>query len=75
LGSLNISTRRTADVIESSGATLGSLLDPDTKEIHVYRPGAPVEVLKNPIKMNGEPVLAKFVFDVRRVWTAMEPND
>lgn len=57
----------------ANGARMGWLLDPEAKQVHVYRPGLPVEVLSDPETVSGEPVLAKFALDVRRVWAAMEP--
>ena len=59
----------------ANGARLGWLIDPEAKEIHVYRPETSPEVLKDPRTMNGEVVLPKFSLDVRRVWAAMEPID
>jgi Uma2 family endonuclease len=56
-----------------NGAQLGWLLDAEEKAVHVYRPGKTPEILKNPTTVSGEPVLAKFSLEVRRVWTAMEP--
>src|SRR6266516_3216774 len=47
-----------------NGAQLGWLLDPVNKRVHVYRPGAEVEVLEHPASVNGEPVLRGFVLDV-----------
>ncbi len=44
-----------------NGAQLGWLLDPLEKKVHVYRPGAPVEILDNPSEVAGEPLLPGFV--------------
>jgi Uma2 family endonuclease len=55
-----------------NGAQLGWLLDPVNKRVHVYRPGAPVEVLDNPASLAGEPVLRRFVLDVLQIWAVME---
>ena len=54
-----------------NGARLGWLLDAPRKQVHVYRPGAPPEVLDHPTKLSGEPVLKGFVLDVPQVWAAM----
>jgi Uma2 family endonuclease len=43
-----------------NGAQLGWLIDPIEKKIHVYRPGAPVEILDNPAEVSGEPLLPGF---------------
>jgi len=55
-----------------NGARLGWLLDPASKRVHVYRPGASIEVLEDPTDLSGEPLLTGFVLDVRQVWAAME---
>ncbi|MBI1763099.1 MAG: Uma2 family endonuclease [Acidobacteria bacterium] len=44
-----------------NGAQLGWLLDPLKKKVHVYRPGAPVEILDNPSEVSGEPLLPGFM--------------
>src|SRR5438105_3142625 len=55
-----------------NGAQLGWLLDPATKRVHIYRPGAAVQVLENPASLSGEPLLHGFVLDVPQIWAAME---
>ena len=55
-----------------NGAQLGWLLDPWGKHVHVYRPGAAVEVLDNPATVAGEPLLRGFVLDVLQIWAVME---
>ena len=55
-----------------NGAQLGWLLDPLGKRVHVYRPGAAVEVLDNPASVAGDPVLRGFVLDVLQIWAVME---
>jgi len=55
-----------------NGAQLGWLLDPVSREAHVYRAGASVESLVNPASLPGEPLLRGFVLDLPRIWAAME---
>ncbi len=55
-----------------NGAQLGWLLDPVSRCVHVYRPGAAVEVLENPASVSGEPLLRGFVLDVLQIWAVME---
>jgi Uma2 family endonuclease len=55
-----------------NGAELGWLLDQQTKAVHIYRPGAPVAVLENPVTVSGAALLRGFVLDVPRIWAAME---
>lgn len=51
-----------------NGAQLGILIDPEQKQVDVYRPGVPVEELIGPETISGEPLLPGFVLDVREVW-------
>ncbi len=44
-----------------NGAQLGWLIDPLKKKVHIYRPGAPVEILDNPSEVSGDPLLQGFV--------------
>jgi Uma2 family endonuclease len=50
----------------ANGAQLGWLIDPYRRRVYVYRPGAEVEALEDPETITGEPVMAGFVFEVRR---------
>jgi Uma2 family endonuclease len=54
-----------------NGARLAWLLDPIAKTVHVYRPGALPEVMKNPAVVSGDPILPGFSLDVRQIWAAM----
>ena len=50
----------------ANGAQLGWLIDPYRCRVHIYRPGAPVEMLDDPESISGDPTLPGFVFAVRR---------
>ena len=50
----------------ANGARLGWVIDPRRRRVYVYRPGAEVEILEDPEKISGDPVLPGFVFEVRR---------
>lgn len=52
----------------ANGARLGWLLDPPTRQVYVYRPGAPVERLESPDAVSGEAVLPGFELDLREIW-------
>ena len=52
----------------ANGARLGWLLDPLERQVFVHRPGVPVEHLRQPATLSGEPVLAGFTLDLARVW-------
>lgn len=52
----------------ANGCQLGWLIDPDSMQVHVYRPGQPVQVLDNPTSISGDPELPGFVLDLEPVW-------
>jgi Uma2 family endonuclease len=54
-----------------SGVSLGWLINPETRQVHIYRPGQAVEVLEDQPEVSGEPELPGFVLDLREIW---EPN-
>ena len=56
--------RKMRDYIDHR-ATLGWLIDPFRRRVHIYRPGADVVVLDDPETVSGEPDLPGFVFNVR----------
>ena len=51
-----------------NGLRLGWLIDPFERRVHVYRPGAAVEILDDPLSVDGDPVLPGFRLDLGRVW-------
>ena len=67
-----VALQKKMEEYRENGAQLGWLLDPVSRRVHVYRPGAPVEVLDNPASLSGEPVLRGFVLDVLQIWAAIE---
>lgn len=52
----------------ANGSRLGWLIEPESRRVFVYRPGAPPEELDNPATVSGDPVLPGFVLDLSRVW-------
>lgn len=52
----------------ANGSKLGWLIDPEKKQVHVYRPGQPVQVHDNPQTVSGDPELPGFVLDLEPVW-------
>jgi len=46
------------------GVRLGWLIDPESGEVEIYRPGRPVETLVRPASLSGEDVLPGFVLDL-----------
>ena len=51
-----------------NGTRLGWLVDPQLRQVHIYRPGQPVEVLEAPDSVSGESVLQGFALDLGRIW-------
>ena len=51
-----------------NGALLGWLLDPESRRVHIYRPGEQVRVLENPTEVSGEPELRGLVLELKQVW-------
>lgn len=51
-----------------NGVRLGWLLNPQRKQIEIYRPGQDKQVLSDPSSVAGEDVLPGFVLDLRELW-------
>jgi len=51
-----------------NGASLGWLIDPSEKKVHVYLPNAETKILDNPKQVSGEPLLKGFVLNIRKLW-------
>jgi Uma2 family endonuclease len=51
-----------------SGIRLGWLINPEDKEVEIYRPGRKVEVVRSPKELSGEDVLLEFVLNLEWLW-------
>jgi Uma2 family endonuclease len=51
-----------------NGALLAWLIDPEARQVYVYRPGMVAECLENREAISGETVLPGFVLDLRDIW-------
>ncbi len=52
-----------------NGARLGWLIDPQNRQVHVYREGqTSVEILDAPVTVSGETVLPGFVLQLADIW-------
>lgn len=51
-----------------NGCRLGWLIDPEERRVHVYRPDQPVNVVKHPSTLSGDPVLSGFTLDLTPIW-------
>ena len=52
----------------ANGCKLGWLIYRKRQQLHVYRPGQPVQVFDNPPTISGDPELPGFVLDLEPVW-------
>jgi Uma2 family endonuclease len=50
------------------GVRLGWLINPQDKQVEIYRPNQPVEILQSPEQLSGETVLPGFVLDLKEIW-------
>jgi Uma2 family endonuclease len=51
-----------------NGVRLGFLINPQDKQVEIYRLGQDVEVLQSPVSVSGEGVLPEFMLDLTRIW-------
>jgi Uma2 family endonuclease len=51
----------------TNGALLGWLIDPQSKNVEIYRPGQSVQVLEQPETLSGEDVLPGFILQMKRI--------
>ncbi|NEO67220.1 MAG: Uma2 family endonuclease [Moorea sp. SIO4G2] len=52
-----------------NGARLGWLIEPNSRRVYIYRPGADVEQLENPATVKGDDsVLPGFVMVMEEIW-------
>jgi Uma2 family endonuclease len=51
-----------------NGAALGWMIDPIERKVHVYRANEETEILENPETVSGEPLLANFSLEMKKIW-------
>ena len=51
-----------------NGARLGWLINPQQRQVEIYRPELAVTVLSNPVELSGEEVLPGFLLNLHRIW-------
>ncbi len=51
-----------------NGALLGWLIDPEARQVHVYRPQRTVVFMKKVVEISADPELPGFVLDLREIW-------
>ena len=52
----------------ANGTLLGWLINPQKGQVEVYRPNMKVEILNNPQELMGDPELAGFILNMRKIW-------
>lgn len=52
----------------SCGAQLGWLINPQQKQVEIYRPQQSKQVVENPKQLSGEPVLPGFILNFSILW-------
>lgn len=65
--SLKMLQEKMAEYMES-GVKLGWLINPDKKEVEIYRQGKEKEILSNPQNLSGENILPDFILSLSLVW-------
>ncbi len=61
-------TRKKMEEYLSNGVKLGWLINPQTRQVEIYRQGETKEVLDNPTSLSGEDILPGFVLDLPNIW-------
>jgi Uma2 family endonuclease len=51
-----------------NGTRLGWLINPQDRQVEIYRQGKDVEILDYPQTLSGEDVLPGFVLDLQLIW-------
>jgi Uma2 family endonuclease len=60
--------REKMEEYRDNGIRLGWLINPQKKQVEIYRPGQDVEILEAPKTLSGEDVLPGFVLDMRSIF-------
>jgi len=64
---LSITQAKMTEYIEN-GLQLGWLIDPEMRQVHIYRPHQAVAILDNVMEIAADPELPGFVLDLREIW-------
>jgi len=52
----------------TNGVRLGWFIDPQNRQVEIYRQGYSVEIIQSPTSLSGEDVLPEFVLDLNEIW-------
>ena len=51
-----------------NGARLGWLIDPQNRQVHIYRPNRPITILNAPTTISADPELPGFTLNLQTIW-------
>ncbi len=51
----------------ANGLVLGWLIDPQNKQVEVYKANCPVKVIPNPVNLSGEDILSGFTLELKEI--------
>ena len=52
----------------TNGARLGWLIDPQNRQVHIYRPNRPITILNAPTTISADPELPGFTLNLQTIW-------
>ena len=52
----------------ANGARLGWLIDPQNRQVHIYRPNRPITILNAPTTISADPELPGFTLNLQTIW-------
>ena len=53
---------------QANGVRLGWLIDPQNRQVEIYRSNGDLEILTDPIQLSGEDILPGFTLDLLTIW-------
>ncbi|WP_041933991.1 Uma2 family endonuclease [Gloeothece verrucosa] len=53
---------------QANGVRLGLLINPQERQVEIYRVNREVEILQSPTEVSGEEVLPGFILDLSKIW-------
>jgi Uma2 family endonuclease len=51
-----------------NGTRLGWLINPQSRQVEIYRPNQELQVLESPTTLSGEDVLPGFLLNLQEIW-------
>ena len=63
-----VDLKRKMEEYISNGALLGWLIEPQERQVFIYRPGRPIQQLDQPKSVDAGPELSGFVLDLTKIW-------